>query len=82
MDLPLPPGDPLRSYFLSGTHIKEDREGLTVLAPHRSGSVRYQRASRVASHSSKRREGEKVTDVIIMGEVWLPACQKSSILVA
>ncbi|KXN83198.1 hypothetical protein AN958_01712 [Leucoagaricus sp. SymC.cos] len=65
---PLPAGDPLRSYFPSGTHIKEDREGLTVIAPHRSGSIRYQRTSRIASHTFKRREVKKVADVIIMGE--------------
>ncbi|KAF5353489.1 hypothetical protein D9756_007959 [Leucocoprinus leucothites] len=71
MDLnivPLPAGDPLRSYFPNGTHIKEDREGITVLAPHRSGSIRYQRAPRNIPHPSKREEAKKVADVIIMGE--------------
>lgn len=68
---PLPSGDPLRSYFPNGTHIKEDREGLSILVPHRSRSVRYERASRITSQYSKRRREGKVADVIIMGEVWL-----------
>lgn len=68
--IPLPAGDPLRSFFPTGTHIKEDREGLTVRTPQRSGSLRYQRASRMNVHSSKHKEAEKVVDVILMGEVW------------
>lgn len=67
----LPPGEPLRSYFPNGTHIKEDREGLNVLVPNRGGSMRYQRASRVSSHSPKRTDGSRVVDIIVMGEVTL-----------
>ncbi|KAJ3569108.1 hypothetical protein NP233_g5270 [Leucocoprinus birnbaumii] len=66
--VPLPAGDPLRSFFPNGTHIKEDRDGITIHTPHRSGSIRYQRVPHLTPHSSKRKEIKKVADVIIMGE--------------
>lgn len=77
--IPLPAGDPLRSFFPIGTHIKEDREGLTVRTPQRSGNLRYQRASRPSVHTSKRKEAEKMADVILMGEVWFPLILESPI---
>lgn len=77
--IPLPAGDPLRSFFPTGTHIKEDREGLTVRTPQRSGSLRYQRASRINVHNSKRKEAKKMADVILMGEVWFPLILESPI---
>jgi hypothetical protein len=68
---PLPSGDPLRAFFPHGTNIKEDREGLIVLAPGWSNSVRYQRTSRNASQIRQHKSGKTVIDVIIMGEVRL-----------
>ena len=77
--IPLPAGDPLRSFFPTGTHIKEDREGLTVHTPQRSGSLRYQRASCINVHTSKYKEAESMADVILMGEVWFPLILESPI---
>ncbi|XP_006455662.1 hypothetical protein AGABI2DRAFT_210129 [Agaricus bisporus var. bisporus H97] len=65
---PLPSGNPLRSYFPDGTHIKEDSEGLVVLAPNRNHSVRYQRSSHTTPENLKRRCENNIVDVIIMGE--------------
>ncbi|KAG6864647.1 hypothetical protein C0993_008675 [Termitomyces sp. T159_Od127] len=59
---PLPPGDPLRSHFPTGTQICETRDGIDVRLPGREGVLRYRRASAL-------RGAAPVRDVVITGEV-------------
>ncbi|KAG6820260.1 hypothetical protein H0H93_003268 [Arthromyces matolae] len=44
---PLPGGDPLRSYFPTGTQLRETAEGVEVQVPNRREIIYYQRASSV-----------------------------------
>ncbi|KAF5375424.1 hypothetical protein D9615_007937 [Tricholomella constricta] len=66
---PLPAGDPLRSYFPTGTHIRETRDGLEVREPNRKDIMHYQRGLYSAS-SMYGEENRDVTvqDIIITGE--------------
>ncbi|KAH0579994.1 hypothetical protein J132_09360 [Termitomyces sp. J132] len=61
---PLPSGDPLRSYFPTGTQICEIEAGIVVRAPNRNDVLRYQRASSIGEE----RQGVPVQDIIITGE--------------
>ncbi|ESK93284.1 hypothetical protein Moror_14547 [Moniliophthora roreri MCA 2997] len=63
---PLPAGDPLRSYFPTGTSIREHDWGVEVKQPYKD-PVHYQRA---AKNSPSRSEIGKtnVIDIIITGE--------------
>lgn len=63
---PLSAGDPLRSYFPTGTLIKEHRYGIEVHEPGSNEVLNYQRASLVAQQSH---DGSYVQDIIITGEV-------------
>ncbi|KAF8064294.1 hypothetical protein FPV67DRAFT_1504325 [Lyophyllum atratum] len=66
---PLPAGDPLRSYFPTGTQIRESRDGIEIQEPAREGIIHYQRASCVASGMyGFERRGVSVQDIIITGE--------------
>jgi len=60
---PVPAGDPLRSYFPTGTKVLEDHKGVEVHLPSRRGVLRYQRLS-----SAQDNRGTSVHDVIITGE--------------
>ncbi|KAK0440161.1 hypothetical protein EV421DRAFT_812487 [Armillaria borealis] len=60
---PLSPGDPLRSYFPTGTHIKEDRDGLEVREPGGKEPLYYKRACFLQPD-----EQRHVCDIIITGE--------------
>lgn len=62
-DSPLSAGDPLRSYFPAGTHIKEDKRGLEVQEPGKE-PLRYRRSS----HDGYDKK-TCVQDIIITGEV-------------
>lgn len=66
----LPAGDPLRSYFPTGTVLKEHRNGIEVKVPGVKEIIRYQRASVTESqYSDDERTRPYVQDVIITGEV-------------
>ncbi|KAG6879780.1 hypothetical protein C0992_011825 [Termitomyces sp. T32_za158] len=62
---PLPSGDPLRSYFPTGTQIRETRDGVYIHLPDRNDVIHYQRASSIR----KEWKGVNVQDIIITGEV-------------
>lgn len=59
---PLGPGDPLKAHFPAGTQFQELRDAVEVQEPGRD-AVRYRRKSHTKS------DGQKVVDVIILGEV-------------
>ncbi|KAF9458704.1 hypothetical protein BDZ94DRAFT_74376 [Collybia nuda] len=66
---PLPAGDPLRSYFPTGTQIREHREGIEVQEANCKNILHYQRART----TSRQRSDDDcytvcVQDVIITGE--------------
>lgn len=65
---PLPAGDPLRSYFPTGTQIRESRDGLQVQEPNRKDIILYQRASVVSDTCGLESRGVAVQDIIITGE--------------
>ncbi|KAJ3516227.1 hypothetical protein NLJ89_g1250 [Agrocybe chaxingu] len=74
--MPLRAGDPLRSYFPTGTHIREGRDGLVVQESTDSNGrvLRYQRAScaerkkNVGAEVLEEEQSRKVVDIIITGE--------------
>jgi len=67
-------GDPLRSYFPTGTQIRETREGLMVQEPATGRILRYQKPSSFDGVHEGMREEEgdndqsRVRDIIITGE--------------
>lgn len=68
---PLSAGDPLRSYFPTGTQIKESRRGVEVREPGAKQVLCYHRASLLAD---KIKQGDviakfAVLDIILTGEV-------------
>ncbi|TFK71191.1 hypothetical protein BDN72DRAFT_817787 [Pluteus cervinus] len=69
---PLPPGDPLRSYFPTGTSILEHRNGIEVRRPGTKEVLHYQRAPPLSlawSTSCGDETNRKyVRDIIITGE--------------
>jgi hypothetical protein len=65
----LPAGDPLRSYFPTGTQIRERRDGIDVQEPESKHSLHYQRASITASQSESDECNPYVQDIVITGEV-------------
>lgn len=74
--LPLSPGDPLRSYFPLGTHIKEHPDGLEIWEPgqgQQNSAYHYKRASHLSCSRDKEEteieEKPRVRDIIITGEV-------------
>jgi hypothetical protein len=62
---PVAGGDPLRSYFPTGTKVTETREGIEVYYPAHRDIIRYQRMS----DALNTRGASSVHDVIITGEV-------------
>lgn len=67
---PLRAGDPLRSYFPTGTQIREHRDGLTVQESGTGQVYRYQRTSILEGRKQEKDAAEPlVKDVIITGEV-------------
>jgi hypothetical protein len=67
---PLRAGDPLRSYFPTGTQIREHRDGLTVQDSGTGQVYRYQRTSLLESREQEEDAVEPlVKDIIITGEV-------------
>ncbi|KAG6833397.1 hypothetical protein H0H87_007382 [Tephrocybe sp. NHM501043] len=62
---PLPAGDPLRSYFPTGTQIRESRGGINVHVPNKGEILRYRRASTLCGENGG---GVPVLDIIITGE--------------
>ncbi|GLB44532.1 hypothetical protein LshimejAT787_1701590 [Lyophyllum shimeji] len=65
---PLSAGDPLRSYFPTGTQIRESRDGLEVQEPNRKDIIHYQRASVASGMCGFDSRGVSVQDIIITGE--------------
>ncbi|KAK7045409.1 hypothetical protein VNI00_007662 [Paramarasmius palmivorus] len=65
---PLPGGDPLRSYFPTGTSIRENDSGLEVNQPHKV-PVYYQRAKKSSLLRGSEAQRANVADIIITGEV-------------
>ncbi|KAF8816956.1 hypothetical protein BYT27DRAFT_7205344 [Phlegmacium glaucopus] len=65
---PLGPGDPLRSYFPTGTQLKEYRDGLTVQEPGFDRVLRYQRSSSIEAQKHDHDTMPYVQDIIITGE--------------
>ncbi|TFK36576.1 hypothetical protein BDQ12DRAFT_654308 [Crucibulum laeve] len=68
---PLPAGDPLRSYFPTGTILKEDRDGIEVREGEKKPALRYQRASPGSTScgvDSQDKGKSAVLDIIITGE--------------
>ncbi|KAF9555742.1 hypothetical protein CPC08DRAFT_820884 [Agrocybe pediades] len=63
---PLPPGDPLRSYFPIGTQIREHFDGLMVENPRTREVRSYKHGSLPINASSE--EQQRVKDIIITGE--------------
>ncbi|KAK0493683.1 hypothetical protein EDD18DRAFT_1107683 [Armillaria luteobubalina] len=61
---PLSSGDPLRSYFTTGTHIKEDHNGLEVHEPGGKEPLHYKRA-----YFLQPDEQRHVCDIILTGEL-------------
>lgn len=62
---PLPSGDPLRSYFPTGTQISETRDGIDIHLPDRNDVLHYRRASSIGQEE----KGVPVQDIIVTGEV-------------
>lgn len=68
--IPLRGGDPLRSYFPTGTQIIERRDGLRVQNPADDQEFTYQRHSFSEMHKQNARQTDAtVQDIIITGEV-------------
>ncbi|RDB17639.1 hypothetical protein Hypma_001088 [Hypsizygus marmoreus] len=66
---PLPAGDPLRSYFPTGTQIREKSDGIEVWVPNSGDVLHYQRAPRLNSGvCGEERKASVVQDIIITGE--------------
>ncbi|KAF4586280.1 hypothetical protein EYR38_010555 [Pleurotus pulmonarius] len=67
---PLPAGDPLKSYFPTGTHISEHSGIIEVREPHSQDVVVYRRATSVATDGNNQSACGTpcVLDVIITGE--------------
>ncbi|KAG6889688.1 hypothetical protein C0995_015436 [Termitomyces sp. Mi166 len=61
---PLTSGDPLRSYFPTGTQIRETKDGIDIQVPKRNDVLHYQRASSIREKG----KGVSVQDIIITGE--------------
>ena len=67
---PLRAGDPLRSYFPTGTQIREHRDGLTVQESGTGQVYRYHRTSILESRKQEENADDSlVKDIIITGEV-------------
>jgi len=66
---PLRAGDPLRSYFPTGTQIREHKDGLTVQDSDGGQIYRYQRTSIIESRKQEDGAEPLVKDIIITGEV-------------
>ena len=68
---PVNPGDPLNSYFPSGTQFKEHRDGLTVHWQE-AGCNRALRYQRISSIEAQKLDGDAVSyvqDIVMTGEV-------------
>ncbi|KAF8900431.1 hypothetical protein CPB84DRAFT_1680454 [Gymnopilus junonius] len=66
---PLPGGDPLRSYFPTGTQLREHKKGLTIQDSASTEARRYYRASVSSTQRGESNEGKrKVRDIILTGE--------------
>lgn len=67
---PLRAGDPLRSYFPTGTQLREHKEGLTVQDSESTEVRRYYRVSTSSTPKSDTDEPRaRVRDIILTGEV-------------
>jgi hypothetical protein len=66
---PLNPGDPLDSYFPSGTQFKEYRDGLTVQEEGCNQPLRYHRFFCIEKQNHDSDIEPYVQDIIITGEV-------------
>jgi len=66
---PLPAGDPLRSYFPTGTRITEHGDGIEIWEPGSKEVLHYQRASVTDMHNCDQINKPAIQDVIITGEV-------------
>lgn len=65
---PLRAGDPLRSYFPTGTQIREHKDGLTVQDVGSSQARRYQRPSVFDTQHPTDEYYSRVKDIIVTGE--------------
>lgn len=74
---PLKPGDPLSSYFPSGTQLKEYRDGLIIQEAGCNQVLRYQRASSIEAQKHDSDTMSYVQDIIITGEVGTERCLTS-----
>jgi hypothetical protein len=67
---PLPAGDPLRSYFPTGTQIREHRDGIEVQQANCKDILRYQRAPLTSLQCTDDDSYTPyVQDIVITGEV-------------